>query len=458
MKKIENSEVLLVFTYAPAGLGHLRVTDALVDGLPEKIDSVLLGASDTRITFWHRLMSVHPLVREGLEWLQTNENSYWFYDLYIWISNLATRILYGQMKNLLAQQWHEKKVVVVVATHFGLAHQLANIKTKLEKDFGVKIVLAVQVTDATSMAVWYVPVADLICVPSKKVKSELEEYAKKRGLKKTKIEVLPYPLSKKLEIELTKSEFETRLSQYSDKSNTKIKISMPISGAAVGLEYYDQLIAKLRNTSKRYEIRIVTKDNLHTQGFINKNLTKSGVKVISDLTDKRVVDNYEKLYADEVIGLEVVKPSEQAFKTMFSPDQRGGAILLLTQPVGKQEHDNLDFLLDHKLIPDENDQQKLEKFAMADKMPNEEECRECIERARLWKAIRLTNDPASDARLINWCIKVGVFEKMSQVETKTNLSDPELASNGVEQFWKMVAKTATEQTGMYIERQIVKNR
>ena len=119
MESLNKSEVLLIFTYAPAGLGHLRVTDALRDGLDEKINSVLLGAEDTSITYWHRLSSVSPIFKRILDWITTGKNGYWFYDLYIWMLGLSSGRLYKQMEYLLLQQWEAKKTVVVVSTHFG---------------------------------------------------------------------------------------------------------------------------------------------------------------------------------------------------------------------------------------------------------------------------------------------------------------------------------------------------
>lgn len=430
MESLARSDVLLVFTYAPAGLGHLRVTDALHDGLPSGIHSVLLGTDDTRITYWHRLMSVNPFVRRVMEWFQKEKQEQWFDGLYIWALKHFTKHLYRQMEHLIVQQWHDKKIMVVVSTHFGLAHQISKIKRRLEKNLNIQLVLVVQVTDATSMKIWYVEGADLICVPSEKVKTELVQYARNKGLTKTDVVVLPYPVGKTLAMKLTNEEYTQRRQQYNKDANVKVKVVIPISGAAVGMSYYDRLISKLVRISDRFRMYLVISNTMHTRSFINKMKARSYMSVIEHDSDKDVVDSYETLYQQEVIALEIVKPSEQSFKALLAPDQRGGSILLLTQAIGKQEQDNLEFLSDHKLLPNAEDQEKLYRYALEGRLPADMECQ--------WKALRLTNDPDKDATIIHWCINVGVFEKMAARRETTVPKNHELASNGVQQFWEKV--------------------
>ncbi len=437
MEYLLRPDVLLVFTYAPAGLGHLRVTDALHDGLPGGAHSVLLGADDTRITYWHRLISINPVLRRIMEWFQKEEQQRWFSTLYVFALRHSTERLYRQMEHLLRTQWHDKKVMVVLSTHFGLAHQIAAIRPRLEKKFSMKIVLVVQVTDATSMKIWYVAGADLITVPSEKVKTELTQYEGKPGRSRTEIAVLPYPLGKTLGMSLTGGEYEQRLRQYNKGSDARINVVLPVSGAAVGLAYYDQLIRRLTESSVRFRMYLVASNTMHTGPFIRKMEAKSSVTVVTAGSDKEVVDNYEKLYGREVIAIEIVKPSEQSFKALLSPTQRGGSIMLFMQPIGKQEEDNLAFLADHKLLPNPEDQEKLSRYALAQKMPGDAECFACLERARVWKALRLTNDPTKDVKIINWCIRVGIFETMARRREAIS-KDPELAANGVGQFWEKV--------------------
>ncbi len=68
--QLTHRKLLLVLTYAPAGLGHLRVTDALYHGLPETVNPVVLGSQDTSIQSIHRLTSVNPVGKAVFDWLQ----------------------------------------------------------------------------------------------------------------------------------------------------------------------------------------------------------------------------------------------------------------------------------------------------------------------------------------------------------------------------------------------------
>ncbi|MFA6007342.1 MAG: hypothetical protein WC784_01695 [Candidatus Shapirobacteria bacterium] len=432
MENLKQPDLLLVFTYAPAGLGHLRVTDALADALAPGIDSVLLGADDTKITYWHRLTSLSPFFRRVTEWFTTKKNGYWFYALYILSLKISSGKLYHQLKNLLSEKYPNKKTIVVVSTHFGLAHQVSAIKSRLEKKLKIKLILVVQVTDATSIEIWYVPGADLISVPSVKVKVELLKYATERNFKKTKIIVLPYPLSQTLGLQLSDEEYDLKLKQYDQNSTAKIKVLIPISGAAVGLTYYDKLISKLRRSSHRFIIFLVIRNNIYTKAFIKKMKARNYVIVIENNTDQEVVDGYQKLYEDEIIGLEIVKPSEQAFKSLFIPQQRGGSVLLLNEAVGRQEQDNLNFLIDHQLLPNQEDQQEIQ--AMGDFSHNQE----FLNNIKKWRALKLTNDPDKDVAIINYCLKNGIFSQMSKPRSKITSINSELASDGVQQFWKKI--------------------
>ena len=436
MDKLQHRDTLLVFTYAPAGLGHMRVMNALIDGLPQNIEYAILGTNDTRIRYWHRIISLSPNIREIIERLQGGRLRFWLYGLYTWLLHLNSNRLYIQIKDIVISQRYEKKVIVIVSTHFGIAHQIIAIKGRLQKNLNIRLILIGQITDATSMEILYIPGADLILVPSNKIKSNLLNFAHRRGVHDTNITVSPYPLSPNLSLELSEKEFDLKLKQYTLGSNAKLKIAIPISGAAVGLDYYDKLTYILGKSLSRCEIYIVVKDHIYTKSFTRKMKHRNWVKLIENQTDREVVAAYDKLYHDEVIGLEIVKPSEQSFKTLFSVKKRGGTILLLTEPIGKQESDNLGFLLDHHLIPNEEDQLMLEKYALENKTLSVAEWRDYFKLTQHWRALRLTNDPLKDSRIIIWCLKVGIFSVMASKPAKH--VDAELAPNGVELFWKKV--------------------
>jgi hypothetical protein len=125
---IEKQEVMLMFTYAPAGLGHLRVTDALYDGLPKNTNAVIMGSHDKRIAIWHRWLSITAPTRYLMERFQTGALERLTTLVYRGVLRRQTGLVYEQMLTLLDQTLEKPSVVLVIATHFGLAHQLAEIK------------------------------------------------------------------------------------------------------------------------------------------------------------------------------------------------------------------------------------------------------------------------------------------------------------------------------------------
>ena len=50
---------LVVFTYAPAGLGHIRVADALMSGIPQDLSYTVFAPSDRSTESVHRFSSLN---------------------------------------------------------------------------------------------------------------------------------------------------------------------------------------------------------------------------------------------------------------------------------------------------------------------------------------------------------------------------------------------------------------
>src|SRR5690606_35313791 len=152
----------------------------------------------------------------------------------------------------------------IVSTHFGLNHQLASLKSKIEEEKHAKVILIVQVTDDSPQHIWYAPNADMIVAPSHSTREELLQYAKTTGLRETRIEVLPYPISPFLTKVLSKTEYKNRLDQLSYESDEPINFCVPISGAAVGMNYFTSLIDRLRLNSQRFNFEVVVKFSPNT--------------------------------------------------------------------------------------------------------------------------------------------------------------------------------------------------
>lgn len=437
-----DKNLMVIFCYAPAGLGHLRVMDALRHGLPGRMEPLLLGSQDDFITFFHRLTSVHPILRAGMEWMQKGKEEIWFSRVYRGWLRRRTKMIEEQVKTILDQRLDKPEQVLMVATHFGLAQQIGAIKEKMARNEGIKIRLVVQVTDDSPQRMWYVPGADLIMVPSERTKRDLIAYGKREGLPAVKFMVVPYPVDGRLGEMLSDEKYKDRVEQVSGKGK-KTKILIPISGAAVGLSYFTELVDKLRERDVRYEFVIVARSYLYTEMFLGEMLGREGVSVKAAAGDREVVDLYEKVVTSQVVGLEITKPSEQAFKALICTRKKGGAILLFSKAVGRQEYDNLDFLRRHRLLPDMEMERKLWRLAEED---GEVEA-EMLKKAEEWRGLVLPEGVEKGVKLIDWGVKRGLFTAMMKCEAKIGREDAhkgEMGDDGVEKFWAGVRKMMEE--------------
>jgi hypothetical protein len=414
---------LLVFTYAPAGLGHLRVTDALVDSRPKENPYVMLGSYDKFMTGIHRFFSINPIAK----WIFT-------FSQYGLMENLVTFVyrsilvatggqIYKQLKEIILGR-PDVDEVWVIATHFGMAHQVGNIKDRLIKETGKTIRLIVQVTDDTSQHIWCIKGADLIFVPSKHTKLELEKYSKKHRMNLS-FEVAPYPLSPVLIKKMEDSGMRNKA--FSSKSD-QINIAVPISGASVGLPYLTKLISTMEKKSGRFKFWFLVKKTIYTDMFLSSLSKLSNVNLITGRNDNEMISLYELLYQNNLMHLEITKPSEQAFKAILPPTLVGGSIILFTSPVGRQEFDNIDFLVRHSLMPRANYDGDRENVTTLNNYP---------------RAIRLSKDPVLAADFINWSLDSGLFFKMSMPDFKFSqqaMTSGEVGPEGAKKFWETVLK------------------
>ena len=438
---LRKKSTILLFAYSPTGLGHLRVTDALYEGLPENVAPLLLISQGKTVTFLHRITSVHPIFRAIFEWTQRGWAEDIFAHFYRTSMEKNTKLLYEQLITIIDQRIESPELIIIVSTHFGLNHQLSSIKSKIEDEKHARVVLVAQVTDDSPQHIWYAQNADLIMVPSHTTKEKLEEYAEKAKLKKTNIEVLPYPISPFLTKVLTKKEYQNRLDQLTFNSQEPINFCVPISGAAVGMDYFTKLIDRLRLSSQRFNFDVVVKFSPNTHMFIDQMLSRPYVNMLASGIDKEVVNKYEQLYQEKIISLEVTKPSEQAFKALCDPNLVGGSILLFAEPVGRQEYDNLYFLERHDLIANSQITEKLQRLAREKKDIPEEEHAKILNKISTWRGIRLPKDPVEAADFVWWCFKQDIFPAMlgCRMTRRDDRHRVELAGiHGVQRFWETV--------------------
>lgn len=439
--QLQKKSVVLVFTYAPFGFGHLRVTDALYHGLPHDIAPILLGATDESLNFFYRFMSIHPITRAIMERTQVGVLENIVTRIYRKVLWSKTKLTYEQLSTIIDERIELPETVVIVATHFGFAHQLAAVKDRLEKEKKIRIYLFVQVTDDSPQHLWYVPNADLIFVPSNKTKEILQSYGKHAGLAHTQIEAIPYPITQRLTQDIASEKYNERLHQLDPKFMETVHIAIPISGAAVGMRYFTDLIDRIGKNPRSILFHVVCKSNSYTLPFLSEFLKRQNLKLDVSTRDKEVIDLYEKVYEEHVISLEVTKPSEQSFKALLDPCQVGGSIILLTSPVGKQEYDNLDFLLRHHMMPELGEQRLLYDHAKLAKPLTIERKQQILQNASHWRAVCLPPNPKDAGTFILWCLQESIFAAMAKYKKyhyDTQRHANELSIHGVETFWQRI--------------------
>lgn len=426
---LSDETLLIVFATSPTGLGHIRVTDSLFHGLPETASPVLLGAQNRSIDAFYRFISIHPYTRSLMELLQTKSLEKITTPALRYYFKRQTRFLYKQFLTILGERLTVPKTILVVATHSALAHQIGVFKKKLEKETSTKIFLLVQVTDDSPQFFWYVEEADMIFVPSVYTKEHLSELGQISKLKKVPFSVNAYPVSPLLTQKLSDAEFESRTHQVSPHGRST-NISIPVSGAAIGTDFLDEIIRKLHKTDKRFVFHVVSKEAYYTNSFISKLKRLDYVSLYISDHDRTTVNNYENMLIKEKIALEITKPSEQAFKALCTPNQTGGVILLFSKPVGRQEYDNIHFLRVRGMMPSRSEHEALWKNAKtASKVSPLTKTF-----AKHWRALRIPDNPTDASEFIRWCIEEELFLNMMDYKLKTE--SRETSFDGVEQFWK----------------------
>ena len=407
---------LLIFTYAAAGLGHLRVTGALVSGRPKGYQYELLGSSDPMVTKVHRLTSINPFFKKVGEAFQYGFLEDLFTKTYVWYLRHNTGEVYRKVIQMIEEQ-PQAEGVTVIATHFGLAHQIAEIKGKIKRRTGKHVDVVVQVTDDTSQHIWAVKGADITFVPSRQTKEELELYAKSVGIR-INAEVSPYPTNPSFS-KLLGGGDKTRAKAFETESDETINVIVPISGAAVGLTYLTKFLLEIDRLSKRFHFWIVAKRSSQTKYFLSEIGRLRWVQLITGRSDNETVGLYEKVYLENLIHIEITKPSEQAFKALIPPTMVGGSVLLFTEPVGRQERDNIQFLKRHRLIVEGDE----EMANIKDHFP---------------RAAKLPSDPVHGARCIVRCIDNGAFGKMTAnfSYSPESMMTSEIDERGTWLFWE----------------------
>jgi hypothetical protein len=430
---------MVVLTTSTAGLGHKRVTNALEQGLPKFIHEEELGANDPLMQSLHRLASHNVSLRWLMEKIQNTPTwDGYFARIYGGLLRRNSDDVYERLKVLIERRSPRPKVVLVVCTHFSLAHELAAVKDRLSKNLKIKVLLAVVVTDDSPQKIWAVYGADYIFTPSYTTKSRLLEFIADHNLRPVpEMVVKAYPVSPRLGQKLSKDEFQEKTNQV--KANSKqLKIMVPISGAAVQLKYLRAMVENLCQ-KKQAEVTIISRESGNTIDFINWAKDHPCVNIIAKSDDRDVVGEYEEEYLRNIYSLEITKPSEQSFKTLLNPRQRGGVIMLFSDPVGRQEDDNVRFMTRHGLLPNEQDAKLIRGICLGEVKTIDQEF---LKRARHWRGILLPMEGAIAGKLVRNLQQMGVFSAM--MDFAGYVDHEELTSEGVKEIWQYLEKKVKE--------------
>ncbi len=440
-KILTDPSLLIILATSPTGLGHLRVVDALYHGLPKTASPILLGAQDPVVSGLYRYISNHVFARTMMEQAQVPPYDVPFARISRKLLRSRNKYLYRQLKAMLTERITVPKLVLFIAPHAILGHQIGSIRERFEKETGVKTLLVVQVTDDSPQPIWYVHDADLLFVPSLYTKEHLENYARKVSLPTIPVLVSAYPISPLFSEETTESAFAKRMEQMAPESDSTIHVTVPVSGAAVGTTFLSDYLQAVHHHSPRFLFHVITREAPYTQHFIETVNPLPYVQLLAATHDRTTVANYEQVFKTLHPALEITKPSEQAFKALATPRQRGGVIMLFAKPIGGQEYDNLHFLRNHGFMPRRLENQQLWDLAIK----KEPVPAELLKKAHHWRAICLPDEAVDAAMFTLWCLQQGIFAAMmlySQAEEAEALQ-----SNGVEQFWSRVAKLVEENKG-----------
>lgn len=426
LSHLTKPDTLIVVTFAKAGLGHLRVAYALLEGLPTEANFTFMSSLDSATTSLHRLTSINPTMRTLGEAMQYGVFENLFTSLYTASLRRSAGKLLPQITSIVDSLKVRPKRIVFVSTHFGLAHQLSGLKHKIKSVTGIEAKLAVVVTDDSPQRPWYVPGADIIFVPSELTKNKLASLGHAQSAKPA-IEVVSYPLSLKLGDRLKKAKYKYKMRQADFRNKSKIKIAIPVSGAAVGLFYFREITKALHKLNSRYKFFILSRKSAYTARFLEAMAKREYVVVESYEHDRLVVSNYNNMIQNNTIGFEITKPSEQAFKALYTPEEKGGVVLLFSHPVGRQEYDNLFYLSRQGFIPEKSEQEELWLKATVGAAAGEE----LLSKAENWRGVRLMHNPAQSALFIEWCLREGVFFRMMKYLGKPRIE-------GVKKIWELV--------------------
>jgi hypothetical protein len=126
--------------------------------------------------------------------------------------------------------------------------------------------------------------------------------------------------------------------------------------------------------------------------------------------------------------------------------------MLLTNPVGRQEHDNVNFLVRHSLIPDFAEQEILNRYLLEGTATNDEK-NQIHYRASHWRALKLPDTPESAAKYIKRAKEEGILYSMLAYVPEARA---DLRNDGVAQIWQAAEQMVEYQSDRELNTENIK--
>lgn len=426
-----------------AGLGHNRVRQAIseaisLNGVRHRVDEITV--KDMLASHAHGMGSNNKLAKW---WTETIQQSVPLQRIIAGPYNEAILRHDAEVVVRAAQTFLDRcqnNEILLIAFHPDIAYNLCFFKTQLARRYNKNIRIAVYMTDhlLKPQYPWYQIDADFLIVPDHEsgvqALSQLEYWEKTMQGKRPegvsgipKIIEVPYPIDPRLVQPLDRDSYQRRLERLRSDNGERLRMVMPLGGSAPQTKFMRSFAAGLVNTM---DISTVAKATDSLVDFLSE-LRDLGVGVKAALESNEVLDLFIRTIETLLPEFFVTKPSEQTNLTLATPRQVGGGIVLLTEPVGDQEKQNLRWLQKRGLIPSDRDAELLDQHLLRLRMDKLEELRS---KARHWRGLRLPSDSAQAVRFVLAARNFGIFEAMGNYQPAT--PSTETVWNGAQIFWQ----------------------
>lgn len=351
------------------------------------------------------------------------------------LRNDSTTILAAAREFLTEAKRNLQKNVIFIAYHPDVAYVMAHYKHQLAREFGIGIEVVVVMTDhlPRGQFVWYPIDADLILAPDEEsaataraqaafweriMRSRRDRHA--HGL--PQVETINYPVNPFLIEPLTQHEFEHRRLQLRDESGVKTQILVPQGGAVPNQEFQLDFI---RGLPASFAAHVVMTASDRTAGFKTQ-AEALGAQVIVGETTLKTHAAYLQAHAELNPSLMESKPSEKHNHALIDRSQRGGEIMLVAPPVGDQEKQNSEFMVNTGRALNEQQSRRLMTMSV-------DELKSNLGLATGLRTIFLPRDGSKAAEYLARLKSSGFLEAMLTGPAKL-----ETANQGAREVWTKV--------------------